>query len=84
MVSSFSVYSFDVKVSAEGAAALLVINLDIGNLSLDKLHYAVAVLSRALKLFLTKNILLALTVADIDKLVKQKVKLKGLIYWNSK
>lgn len=57
MVSSFSVYSFVVEVSAEGAGALLVINLDIVNLSVDKLHYVVAVLSRALKLFLTKNIL---------------------------
>lgn len=34
-----------------------MINLDIVNLSVDKPHYVVAVLSRALKLFLTKNIL---------------------------
>lgn len=59
MVSSFSVYSSVVEVSAEGAGALLVINLDVVNLSVDKLHYVVAVLSRALKLFATKNILSA-------------------------
>lgn len=56
MVSSFSVYSFVVEVSAEGAGAVLVINLDVVNRSLDKLHYVAAVLSRALKLLLTEDI----------------------------
>lgn len=56
MVSSFSVYSLVVEVSAEGAGAVLVINLDVVNCSLDKLHYVAAVLSRAFKLLLTKNI----------------------------
>lgn len=55
MVSSFSVYSFVVEVSAEGAGAVLVINLDVVNSSLDKLHYVAAVHSRALTMLVTKN-----------------------------
>lgn len=47
MVSSFTLYSFVVEVSAEGAVAVLKINLDVVNRSLDKLHYVAAGLSRA-------------------------------------
>lgn len=56
MVSSFSVYSFVVEVSAEGARAVLVINLDVVNPSLDKLHYGAAVHSRPVKMLVTENI----------------------------